>query len=74
MKEENILLNNEVDTSSAEALGEDLKALRFAFAILYTQLEPNVRNGIKYQLDGIEQAAAKRLCTFLNELNDVLKS
>ncbi|HBU9918667.1 hypothetical protein HPS27_10355 [Klebsiella aerogenes] len=74
MKEEFVPVENEVDTSSLEALGEELKAIRHAYAILFTQLSPQIKNGIIYQLNGLSTDAAKRMGRYLSQFTKFEKS
>ncbi|WP_262287651.1 hypothetical protein [Pantoea sp. Marseille-Q5743] len=69
--EEFIPINNEVQHGSLDELAEELKAMRFAFAILYTQMPKEVQNGIAYQLNQADQDAAKRLAGFFSQLNGI---
>ncbi|PKB90891.1 hypothetical protein A8A01_03010 [Ewingella americana] len=66
-------LNNELKSSTLNELAEEVKAMRFAFGILYSQLPKEIKNGIVYQLsgNGTEPESAKRLAEFLKQL-DVL--
>lgn len=71
MKEEDIQVNNEVKATSVGELAEELQAMRFAFAVLFTQLSPDVKNGILFQLNEAQPDAAKRLGGFLSQFKDI---
>ncbi|MDZ5641656.1 hypothetical protein [Enterobacter sp. A103] len=43
MKEINIQIDNDIKAASLGELAEELQAMRFAFAILFTQLSHDVR-------------------------------
>lgn len=66
-------LNNDLKSSTLDELAEEVKAMRFAFGILYSQLPKEIKNGIVYQLagGGTEPESAQRLAEFLKQL-DVL--
>lgn len=66
-------LDNDVKSNNLEELAEELKAMRFAFGILYTQLPKEIKNGIVYQLagEGGEPDSAKRLAEFLKQFDSL---
>lgn len=70
-QEKFVAINNEVQHGNLNELAEELKAMRFAFAILYTQMPKEVQNGIAYQLNETNQDSAKRLADFLSQLNGI---
>lgn len=64
-------MTNEVNAGSLDEIAEELKAMRFAFGILFTQLPETTRNGIIYQLKEAQPDSANRLATFLEQLQDI---